>query len=284
MEKIDLKDYIPSGEGANGVCLYHVSDPTEMVKLYNADYPTDTIFTELEVAKKVHDFGVPSPKPGVLVTDGERYGIKFSRIAGKRSFSRMLADEPERTEEFSREFASYCRKLHQMECPDGLFPDAKPQYFTLLEADKAFNEAEKQKMADFIESVPDSKTALHGDMHIGNIVSTLPQGAPISTPHDIQFIDLGYFSRGCNLFDLGMTMNICLTADEEFRLSNMHVPGTQTAKVWEYFVDEYFEGKLSVEEANDLVMPYQALKLLLVEYNLGFMPEHYKEIIKKALL
>lgn len=282
MEKIDLKDYVKTGEGANGSSYDSLQDSSLMIKLYNADYPTETIFSELEVARKVYDLGIPSPEPGVMVTDGERTGIRFRKVLGKRSYSRAFADEPERTEEFAREFARACRDLHAVQCPEGLFPEAKPQFLHLLEADKVFSDAEKQAIADFINSVPDAGSALHGDMHFGNVLTTLPKGAPITDPHDIMFIDLGYFSRGNPLFDLGMMQCICLVADEEFRVNDFHIDGKQTALVWKYFVDEYFQGALTLDEANVLVAPYQAVKLLLVEYNIGFMPENYVEFIRKT--
>ena len=293
MKEIDLNDYRKSGEGANGSSYDCISDPLEMVKLYNTDYPKDTIYQELDVARKVFSLGVPSPEPGELVTDGERLGIRFRRIVGKRSYSRMLSDEPERVEELSREFARYCKLVHSTECPEGVFPDAKPQFLHLLETDRAFNDSEKQTIADFINSIPDSTTALHGDMHIGNVISTLPKGAPLSVPHKIYFIDLGYFSRGFPLLDLGMTRNICMTSAEDFRVHDFHVTGELTRRVWEYFVDEYFfaEDRLAeryfgkgqtFESVSEAIRPYECCKLLLVEFNLGVMLPHYERHIRET--
>lgn len=279
---IDLNDYVKTGEGANGSSYDSLKNPLEMVKLYNKDYPTETIYTELEVAKKVYEIGVPSPEPGELVTDGERIGIRFMRIVGKRSHARAISQEPERLEEFAREFGSMCRELHKIECPDGLFPNAKDQYRQLVKAEKSYTEEEKKRIYAFIDSVPDCKTALHGDMHYGNTLTTLPEGAPFSQKHDTFFIDLGYFSQGYPLFDLGMTLSISLIADEDFRVENFHMSGKQTAKVWDYFVDEYFEGKETPQSAYDKVFPFLALKVFLISFNLGFMPPHYDAIVRKA--
>lgn len=283
--------YVQSGEGANGCSYDQIGNPEVMVKLYNEGYDTKTIFSEQEVAEKVYKLGIPSPKPGEIVTDGKRIGIRFRRIVGKRSYSRMLSDEPERVEEFSREFASYCKRLHATECPEGLFPDAKEQFLSLLDADKLLSQPEKRIMGDFISSVPDCTTALHGDMHIGNAISTLPFGAPISSPHDIYFIDLGYFSRGCPLFDLGMMANICLYADDDFRFHDFHIRGDLSRKVWDYFVDEYFFGPENLAEkwfgegadkttVNRDMGKFFAVKMLLVEYNLGgtLPPKEYESM------
>ena len=295
IERIDINDFVRTGEGANGASFDSITDSSVMVKLYNTDYPTDTIFTELEVARKVFDLGIPSPEPGVLVTDGERIGIRFRKVVGKRSFSRAFADEPERTEEYAREYARLCKKLHATECPEGLFPEAKPQFLHLLESSGTFNESEKAVIADFIRKVPDAGTALHGDMHFGNALTTLPAGAPLTDPHETCFIDLGYFSRGCPFFDMGMMQNICLYADEEFRVHDFHVSGTQTAEIWRYFVDEYFFGPEKLagkyfgpgqtsESVTEALEPYAAIKLFLVEYNLGFMPPHYETFIRKVFI
>lgn len=282
VEEIDLSLFRKTGEGANGSSYDSVENPDMMIKLYNTDYPSDTIFSELEVARKVYSVGVPSPEPGVMVTDGTRLGIMFHRIAGKRSFSRAFADEPERTKEYARELAAHCRKLHQIECPKGFFPDAKLQFRHLVDASKTFDASRKKVIYDFIDSVPEVTTALHGDMHMGNVLTTLPAGAPMEQPHDVKFIDLGYFSCGYPLFDLGMMKMICLTSDEEFRVENFHITGEHTAKIWEYFVDEYFQGTKTLVQANELIAPFQAVKMFLVEYNLGFMPENYATYVKEV--
>lgn len=293
IERIDMNDYVRTGEGANGASYDCISDKSVMVKLYNPDYPVDPIYSELEVARKVYDLGVPSPEPGVLVTDGERIGIRFRKVIGKRSYSRVFAGEPERIEEYAREFAGLCKQLHSTECPEGFFPEAKPQFLHLLEASKTFNESEKSVIADFIRNVPDAVTALHGDMHFGNALTTLPVGAPLSDSHDICFIDLGYFARGCPFFDMGMMLNICLISDEDFRFHDFHITGEQTAEIWKYFVDEYFFGpdKLAekyfgpgqtIDSVTKAMEPYAAVKLFLVEYNLGFMPPHYVTFIRKV--
>lgn len=294
METIDLKDYVKSGEGANGSSYDCISDPDVMLKLYNSDYPKEPIIYEQEIAEKVFRLGIVSPEPGALVTDGERIGIRFRRISGKRSYSRALAQEPERVDEYSREFARYCKQLHSTKCPEGLFPDAKDQFISLVRnGGKEYTEEEQNVIINFIKSAPDADTCLHGDMHIGNLITTLPQGAPITDPHEVYFIDLGYFGRGYPLFDLAMTYNICLTANEEFRRHDFHITGELTAKVWESFVDEYFFAEDRIAEkmfgkgttradVEKALLPYVCAKYFLVSYNLGFMPPEYDKMIREV--
>ncbi|MCQ2166805.1 MAG: phosphotransferase [Bacteroidales bacterium] len=293
MEKLDMSLYVQSGEGANGCSYDLIGNPEVMVKMYNEGYDTNSIFVEQEVARKVYELGIPSPEPGEMVTDGKRIGIRFKRIVGKRSYSRMLADEPERVGEFSREFARYCKNIHSVECPDGLFPDAKEQFLHLLDADRQFSASQKKVFGDFIRNVPECTTALHGDMHMGNAISTLGHGAPIDSPHNVYFIDLGYFSRGCPLFDMGMMNNICLYADDDYRYHDFHIRKDISRKFWDGFVDEYFFGPENLGEkwfgkgvdaaaVEKALEPFYAVKMLLVEYNLGgVLPPGTKEHIDR---
>lgn len=278
---IDLKNYERTGEGANGVSYNSLTDPLEMVKIYNADYPRETVYTELDVARKVYDLGIPSPEPGELITDGERLGIKFRKIEGKRSHARAISQEPERTEEFTREFARMCKQLHATEVPDGLFEDVKPQYLHLVDMVSGYTEKEKDVVRQFIADMPDSKTALHGDMHIGNSLTTLPKGAPFADPHDLYWIDLGYFSRGCPLMDIAMLHNICNYSGEEFIYENMHIHMDQGNLVWKYFVDEYFDGA-PLDEVNHMMLPYTSVKMFLIFYNIGCLIPNYDRLVRET--
>ena len=282
---INLNDYRQSGEGANGASYDCISDPQMMVKMYNPEYPVQPIFDELEVARKVYELGVPSPEPGEIVTDGTRLGIRFRRIAGKRSFSRMLADEPERTEEFSREMARICKGLHSIQCPEGVFPDAKQQFRKMLDEITCFTPEENAFLQGLLDEMPDGNSALHGDMHIGNVITTLPKGAPLSEPHETYFIDLGYFAEGHPLIDLGMMANICHFSDEAFVLHDMHITKAQASQVYDWFLDEYFfsEDRIAekwfgpgqtMDSIKEKLGKAYCIKAILITYNLGFkLPE-----------
>lgn len=283
---IDLSEYVQTGKGANGYSYDSLKDENYMVKMYVPEYDTSTIITEQEVAHKVFEIGIPSPEPGELVTDGERIGIRFRKVPGKRSFARAFSQEPGRVEEFSREFARHCKKLHSVECPEGMFPDAKKDFRRLLDASKCLSAEQKERVGRLLDNIPEYHTALHGDMHFGNLLTTLPIGAPIDAPHDVLWIDLGYFSYGYPLMDLGMCYQICNFANEEFLLQEMHFNRQTGLKAWKAFADEYFFGPerlgekyfgagITPDGIDERMKPFAILKLLLVEYNLGFMPENY---------
>lgn len=294
IDTIDLSQYRKSGEGACGSSYDSLGDPTLMIKMYNSTYPVQAIHDELEVAKKVYDAGVPSPEPGKLVSDGERYGIMFRRIEGKRSFSRMLADEPERTEEYSRELARLAKGLHAIECPAGVFPDAKKMSFDMLAQLTDIDDRERAMLHQLIEEVPDCTTALHGDLHFGNVVTTLPKGAPLSTPHESYFIDLGNFSQGCPLLDIAMMVNVCEFSTEEFVFHDMHIHKEQARQVLRFFLDEYFFGEDNLAEkwfgkGHDVesiiiaMRPYYCIKAVMIDFSIGHMLPESSEAIRAEM-
>jgi len=140
-------------------------------------------------------------------------------------------------------------------------------------------------------SIPDSGTCLHGDMHMGNILSTLPKGCPLSDPHEVLFIDLGYFSRGYPLFDIGMLQQVCIYADEAFRQHDFHIDGKLARQFWDVFVDEYFfaEDNLAEkffgpgqtpESVEVKLRRFMCVKYFFMSYVMGFLPEPLIDIIR----
>lgn len=290
---IDLNDYVLSGEGANGCSYDCKTNPELMIKLYNASYPKEPVYSEYEVARKVYDSGFHCPEPGLLVTDGERVGIQFKRIKNKRSYASAIAAEPDRLEEFTREFAREGKKLHATTVPDGVFPDIKENFRHMIKAEKCYTDSQKSKILSFLDSLPDTNTAIHGDFQIGNVISTLPKGAPLSTPHDIYLIDLGYFSHGYPLLDLGIlniTMNY-LDADYSYKL--FHLTREQEHRVWDVFVDEYFFGEeklgehyfgpgVTHEKVNSQLFKLMAIQIFLVSFNAGEMYPYLDALVRRA--
>lgn len=274
-ELINLEDYDYSGEGANGASYNHKTDPRFMLKLYNTSKPLDFITSELERAKKVYDLGIPSPKPGVLVTDGERYGIRFERILNKRSFSRAVGDDPsdENIRFRAREFAKMCKLLHGTECPDGMFENVKDVYKRDLKY-SFFSDEEKKKVAEFIDSVPDARTAIHGDLQFSNAITDGTNN---------YFIDLGDFACGNPLFDLGMVLMCCKYSDDAFIEEVFHMKKATSTKFWEHFVPEYFDGKMTPDQAEKMLRPFAGLKSIIIERDCHQPFPHYRALLDEVV-
>ena len=256
--RIDLNDYERVGEGANGASYNHKTDPDIMLKVYFRNF--EAAAKELELAQKVYRMGIPTPEPGDLITDGERMGIRFRRLTGKRSYSRACGDEPERVEEYAREFAQMCKKLHATHVDTTQFESVKDRLYAMLEANPDFTPEQKQKIRDFIASAPEADTAIHGDLQFSNGIFTEENGVRKS-----YFIDLGDFCYGYPMFDIGMVYLCCCLNDEAWTMEQYHMSNATAAKFWDFFADEYFGKEADMDEIMKEVRIYAGLKTLIVE-------------------
>lgn len=265
---IDVNEYVHSGEGANGESLNHRTDPNIMVKLYNSTAPYQIIVNELDLAHKVYDAGIDTPKPGDFVTDGKgRYGIRFERIQNKISFSRAVGDNPERVEEYARRFARMCLKLHSVHLDTTKFENIKDVDLRELERNPFFTPEEKRRSAEFIKNVPEADTAIHGDLQFSNAIMSGDKE---------YFIDLGDFAYGHPYFDVGMVYVCCCCSKEEFIRETFHMEKTVSRKFWYYFAKEYFGEEADIDRVTEMIKPYAGLKLLIIERNSGcYMPEFH---------
>lgn len=254
--KISLNDYVLSGGGANGESYDHKTDPSVMLKLYfpgKIQQPLD----EMLLARKVYAAGIPTPESGeYVVTEDGRYGIRFKRILGKKSYARAIGDNPDNVQQYAQDFAQMCIKLHQVHIDTAEFENVKERYYRLLEENPFFTKAEKDKIAKFISDVPDEDTAVHGDLQFGNA---------IFVGNERYFIDLGDFCYGNHLFDVAMVYLCSCISDEAFIQEAFHMPKSVSRRFWDYFVPAYFGPGVSVKEASELLDPYAGLKTLIIE-------------------
>ncbi|MBO4250900.1 MAG: TIGR02172 family protein [Paludibacteraceae bacterium] len=255
---IDMNDYIRTGEGANGASYNHKTDPDIMLKMYFRNF--DAAALELELAQKVYKMGIPSPEPGDLVTDGNQVGIRFRRIDGKKSFSRACGDDPEHTEDYAREFAQMCKKLHAIHVDTTQFENVKDRLYKLLAANPFFTPEQKEKIHAFIAAAPDADTAIHGDLQFGNGIFTEKDGV-----RKRYFIDLGDFCYGYPMFDIGMVYLCCCLNDEAWTMEVNHMSNATAARFWDAFAAEYFGPEANMEEVMKEVRIYAGLKTLIVE-------------------
>ena len=272
--RISLDDYVLSGGGANGESYDHRTDPSVMLKLYfpgKVSQPLD----EMLLARKVFALGIPTPEPGeYVVTEDGRYGIRFRRIPGKKSFSRATADNPERVQEYAEIFARMCLDLHAVHVDTMQFESVKGRYLRLLEENPFFTVAEKDSIGRFITDAPDTDTAIHGDLQFSNAIFVGDKR---------YFIDLGDFCYGYSRFDLGMVFLCCRLSAEDFIKETFHMPKPLAGKFWECFATAYFGSDRPLKDIEEEIMPYAGLKTLIVERDVKMPMPEFREALKSIL-
>lgn len=273
-EPLDLKKYAEFGGGFLSTA-YNSADGDSMLKVYGANVPEEVVIREKNVARALMLFGLNTPMVGTIYEHGDSKGIDFERIEGKRSFSRIMSEEPEKIEELTVRFAHMCKELHNTPCDTEIFSDRRILYRSVIEGSTAVNAAQKAEVLEFINSIPYATTCLHGDMQPSNVITNGKEDF---------WIDLSDFGYGCPMMDLGMWYFLALLNPEELTQHIFHLSKQQMGLIWDIFIREYF-GADTPEKKEDVriaVEPYAALHMLYLGSQYGFKPG-MMEFISKTL-
>ena len=260
-QKIELSDYTRSGEGGTAVSYTHKTRNT-LAKLYNPGFEADRAKAEFHTARAVFEMGIPTPEPYRLVTDGERYGAEYELIKGKRSFTRIISEEPERLQEISLTFAEWARRLHATPVPPGRLRSYKEVLIQFYKEKTLVPEAYKQKALAFLETVPDAPTCLHGDLQIGNIITDGDRTL---------WIDVGEFSHGTPEWDISIMWIMGVRMGEERANSLFHLTSEQMRAHWNFFLPAYLgtSDPQILDEYTRRLVPYYAVKVPYV-YDMAY--------------
>lgn len=253
MERINLDDYIQTGEGGTAVAYTH-KDGKTLAKLYNPGFEADKAKTEFLTARTVFELGIPTPEPYRLLTDGERNGAEYELIKGKRSFARIISQEPERLEEISVTFARMARELHAKEADTSRLESVKDRMRRFYVEKDMVPEDYKQKALQFIDQVPEATTCVHGDLQIGNI---------ITDGQRTLWIDVGEFGYGVPEWDLGMLWTMAHRMDNERCEELFHITHKTFVAHWNIFFPAYLgtTAPQRIEEATRRLLPFASAKI-----------------------
>lgn len=258
MKTIDLSEWEQSGGGAVGMSYFHKTDQSLMLKFMNPDTSIENVKKELDNSRNVYDLELPTPRPGELVTDGERQGIVFERILGKRSFAKMIGEEPDNIENLAIQFAKMAKQLHSTPCNKSNFKSVKQLYGEMIKANP-FRENLKEKALNMLESMPDADTCLHGDLHFGNVIQ--------SGDGKNYLIDLLDFCYGYYMFDFGAIGSLikAMVPMENIFFREYHCSIAQATRFWIAAQKEYFGQDVDLKAKEDEFRPFVALKTLTME-------------------
>lgn len=244
---------------------YNSKDGDAMIKVYGPNVPKEIVAQEKSVARAVMLFGLPTPLVGTLYEDGDRTALDFERIPDKRSFSRIIAEEPEQMETITRRFAKMCRKLHDTPCDTALFQDRVLAHRQVVINCKELTDAEKEPVLAFVDSIPRVTTCLHGDLQMSNVITTGLEDL---------WIDLGDFGYGHPLLDIAMWYFLTKLSPEETAQQLFHLGREELVLIWDIFVEDYAMAysRKDKEAFEQSVIPFAALHMLYIGTLYGFVP------------
>ena len=196
MKTVSIEGCEEIGHGANG-SVYRIDKDT-VVKVYRDPDALDAIRQERENAKLALILGIPTAISYDVIRVGEGYGTVFE-LLNARSFSRIIATEPERLNWCIREFAELLRKIHDTVVPAGKLPDLRETVLGWVRFLLDYlPETAGKKLTALVEAVPRDDHMIHGDYHTKNLELQ---------NDEVLLIDMDTLSVGNPIFELGSIYN-----------------------------------------------------------------------------
>ncbi len=254
--RINLEDYFQTGEGGTAL-TYNNKDGKSLAKLFMSSVAAETAIREFHVNQVVYESGLPTPKPIRLITDGTRFGAEYELISPKRSFTRIISQEPDQLVPLSERFAKLARQIHETPADTKRLPDMKELVRMWIGRLVNFPDDLKDRFLRFLDTVPSTPTCLHGDLHIGNIIT--------DGKRDL-WIDVGDFAYGAPEWDLSMMYYASHFLSASRADSIFHLDNDTLKAHWDAFAPVYYgtDSKEELEEKVQELRPFIAAKMLFV--------------------
>ena len=252
-KQIDLNDYVQTGEGGTALSYNH-KDGKTLAKLFMPSVTADNAIREFRISQIVYESGLPTPKPIRLVTDGERFGAEYELIQHKRSFTRIISQEPDKLEPLSERFAVLAKQIHQTPADTTRLPDMKELVMQWIDKISNLTDELRARINRFMNTVPSTPTCLHGDLHIGNIIT--------DGQRDL-WIDVGDFAYGVPEWDLGMMYYSANFLSAERADNIFHLDNATLRAHWAAFAKAYYgtDSQEALDAEVQKLQPFVFLKM-----------------------
>ncbi len=156
------------GQGANG-CVYRL-DADTIIKVYRDPDSLDDIRRERELARTAFVMGIPTAIPYDVVRVGNSYGSVFELLNAK-SFASLIAEQPEELDGIVDRYVKLLKKIHATVPAPGTMSDCREDSIRRLMTLKPYLDADLfEKLCVLFLGVPESRTLMHGDYHIKNVM------------------------------------------------------------------------------------------------------------------
>jgi len=271
--EINLNEWEKFGGGVAADSYYKKDDDSVMLKLYADNLPANEGYKELVTSENVAALGITTAKALQYVKAGNQYGAIFERVKDKKSLARIIADEPERTDEIAKLFADMIKDPHSTTCNTEVFSDMASIVEKNIKECKLISESQREKALELLYSVPKATTCIHGDCHIGNVIMV--------DGKEPMFIDLSDFGYGNPMFDFGTLYYTTHLGDDARTMSIFHTHTEHMLELWEDIVKYCFDGE-SLEDVNKKVLPFAGFRVIIIVNKNNKLIPIWEEIINAA--
>jgi len=224
-----------------GVCgeCYRLDHET-VVKVYHEGVELEIAEREKQYSKAAFVMGVPTAISYDVVSCGTRSGVVYELLDAEL-FSAVIRNDLGNLNHYAKMLSDTAKTLHAAEGDKTILPDLKDRFRGYIrDAGYLFTPEQSEYLMKKLESLPDSDTCVHFDLHSSNIM--MQNG-------ELVIIDMGDFSTGSCLFDIGLIYMIYGIPEVGLSMLATKIPNEQGLEFWNHFEKHYFTDKSADERA-----------------------------------
>lgn len=279
MKEIDITQWTKVGEGGNGATYTNEAEPGVLLKeSYLELAKADDLVQEFNISQAIYELGIPTPRMIELVSVNGRAAIKCQAIDGKKSFARLCHDNPEKLDAYALEMARLAKEFHATSTAGvSAIPSMKALMTEAVAQSAMLSDKAKKRVQDFLDTLEDAPTLLHGDFTFSNIIRSNDKA---------YWIDLGRATHGSPYFDLGHFYLFCNIFSRKQRVQDIaHMTDEQMVQFWNTFAKAY-AGEDKVADFNKTCKRFAALDIVLLGHiqPLSFSERFFLGMLAKKMI
>ncbi|MBQ0016668.1 MAG: hypothetical protein KBT04_06755 [Bacteroidales bacterium] len=270
---LDKSNFTAASKGVYS-STYFSNDGEAVAKLYDDEIPAWVICREKTLARSMSILGVNTPLTGTLCSIDGHLTLLYERVHNKKSVSRAIAENSNEMEKYTAIFTHHAMMMHQKQCDTNIFINYKSRLRGCILESKRFDWETRENMLNFLNSVPDTNTFVHGAMEPSNL---------IFSDNKYQWIDIANCAYGSPMFDCGMMYFQCHAQTPEMLENIFHLTQKQMDEMWAIFCREYFSAtsEEQIKQVDAMLKPYAALTMFYMGHVYGYH-EHLISFIKNV--
>lgn len=219
--------------GIGGVGTVYRLDGDTIIKVFRKGTTLNEVRSEITMSKEAFILGMPTAISFDIVRVGNQYGLVYELLEAK-TLSACIASEPERLDEFARQYAALFRQMHEIKVPaDSSVQSAlEHEYDQVRHIRRYFPQESIDLLMQILDNVPEEHRLLHLDLQTKN---AMVQGG------ELMLIDMGEMGYGHPMLDLGHAYSAMVSFVGDYE-GTIGLPRPLGQKLWELAIGYYFEG------------------------------------------
>ena len=253
-----------------GVCgeCYRLDHET-VVKVYHEGVEPEIAEREKQYSKAAFVMGVPTAISYDVVSCGTRSGVVYELLDAEL-FSAVIRKDLGNLNHYAKMLSDTAKTLHAATGDKNVLPDLKDRFRGYIrDVGYLLTPEQSAYLMEKLESLPDSDNCIHFDLHSSNIM--MQNG-------ELVIIDMGDFSTGSYLFDLGLIYMIYGVPELGLSMLATKIPTEQGLEFWKHFEKQYFPDMNAEDRAFFEENKYFLASLRLI-YSVTFLT-HLRDVLE----